>query len=606
MKIYNLLPTLLVAFLPLTTQAKDVWILVDGDATQTIKTLQLNKNQLSNITPSNGKLVTQINEDNIFELSELMHEEHKRCGGFTVHNSMEDAVEASKQPIHQAIFSMPTELGQAEKVNYALPLLSADKITNTISSMSDFTNRYYRTSHGELAANWLTTEWATMADGISWASASAREHSDWRQDSVKLTLTGSTKPNEIVIIGGHLDSINGVTGETKRAPGADDNASGIATITEVIRVFLETGNQPERTIKFMAYAAEEVGLLGSKEIAATAKSNGDNIIAVMQLDMTGFIGGEEDIVLMNDYTDSNLNSFLELLMNTYQSDINYAYDRCGYACSDHASWHAQGYPASMPFEAKFNDYNPDIHSSRDTLDKLDATMEHALNFAKLAMSYTIELGFPVNDPTPPSVPVLENNVPVTGLAGNSNNEKHYKFIVPEEAQQAKVEIRGSNGDADLYVKKGTTPTRSNYDCRPYTIGSNETCLFDAQPAGDYFVMVRGYRDYSNLTLKASYGSGGVSGSETNLSGAIRSWSYYQITVPEGTIDLNVSVSDGAGDVDLYLRKARKPQKLRFDCYSQASSNDKQCSIDSPGADIWYIGLYGKSDFSDVNLNWNYK
>lgn len=116
MKIYNLLPTLLVALSPLATQAKDVWILVDGDATQTLKTLQFSKNQLSSITPSNGKLVTQINEDHILELSELMHEEHKRCGGFTVHNSIKEAVEASKQPLNLTHFSIPTQLNQGKRL----------------------------------------------------------------------------------------------------------------------------------------------------------------------------------------------------------------------------------------------------------------------------------------------------------------------------------------------------------------------------------------------------------------------------------------------------------------------------------------------------------
>ena len=51
------------------------------------------------------------------------------------------------------------------------------------------------------------------------------------------------------------------------APGADDDASGIATLTEVIRVALANGWKPKRTVKFMGYAAEEVGLRGSNAIA---------------------------------------------------------------------------------------------------------------------------------------------------------------------------------------------------------------------------------------------------------------------------------------------------------------------------------------------------
>jgi leucyl aminopeptidase len=63
-------------------------------------------------------------------------------------------------------------------------------------------------------------------------------------------------------------------GASAKAPGADDNASGIATITETIRVLMSNGFQPKKTLKFMAYAAEEVGLLGSKEIANDFKKKG--------------------------------------------------------------------------------------------------------------------------------------------------------------------------------------------------------------------------------------------------------------------------------------------------------------------------------------------
>ena len=84
-----------------------------------------------------------------------------------------------------------------------------------------------------------------------------------------LTVQGAELPDEIVVLGAHLDSINtsGGGSTTQRAPGADDDASGIATLTEVIRISLASGWRPKRTVKFMGYAAEEVGLRGSKAIA---------------------------------------------------------------------------------------------------------------------------------------------------------------------------------------------------------------------------------------------------------------------------------------------------------------------------------------------------
>ena len=55
-------------------------------------------------------------------------------------------------------------------------------------------------------------------------------------------------------------------------------------------------------------------------------------------------------------------------------------------------WHNQGYPAAMPFESRFNDYNPNIHTAQDTLQNSDPSAAHALKFAQLATSFAIEMG----------------------------------------------------------------------------------------------------------------------------------------------------------------------------------------------------------------------
>ena len=59
-------------------------------------------------------------------------------------------------------------------------------------------------------------------------------------------------------------------------------------------------------------------------------------------------------------------------------------------------------------------------------------------------------------------------------------------------------------DADLYVKRGSAPTTSSYDCRPYVTGNSETCNISPATAGTYYVMVRAYSSYSGVTLTGSY------------------------------------------------------------------------------------------------------
>ena len=106
--------------------------------------------------------------------------------------------------------------------------------------------------------------------------------------------------------------------------------------------------------------------------------------------MTNYQGSREDIVFMQDYTDPDQVDFSVDLIKTYLPDLKYGFSRCGYGCSDHASWHNQGYSAVMPFESKMEDINPYIHTRNDNFSNSGDAL-HALKFAKLAYAWVIEL-----------------------------------------------------------------------------------------------------------------------------------------------------------------------------------------------------------------------
>jgi leucyl aminopeptidase len=217
-------------------------------------------------------------------------------------------------------------------------------------------------------------------------------HQGYPQPSVSLTIAGSDLAEETVVVGAHLDSIIGIgMSETARAPGADDDASGVASMTEALRALIASGYRPRRTIQVIAYAAEEAGLRGSQEIARQFRQAGRKVAGVLQLDMTNYKGAANDIYLITDYTNSQQNAFLAQLIGTYLPGLTVGYDRCGYGCSDHASWDAQGYPASMPFESSMARDNPHIHTSKDTLANSGNQTAHALKFARLAAAYMVEL-----------------------------------------------------------------------------------------------------------------------------------------------------------------------------------------------------------------------
>ena len=104
--------------------------------------------------------------------------------------------------------------------------------------------------------------------------------------------------------------------------------------------------------------------------------------------------------------------------------------------------------------------------------------------------------------------VLTNGVPVTGLSGATNAELRYTMNVPAGSSNLRFAISGGTGDADLYVRFGTAPTTTTYDCRPYLSGNAETCNIATAQAGTYHVMVRGFSAFSGVSLTGSYSIAG--------------------------------------------------------------------------------------------------
>lgn len=101
---------------------------------------------------------------------------------------------------------------------------------------------------------------------------------------------------------------------------------------------------------------------------------------------------------------------------------------------------------------------------------------------------------------PPTDNVLEKGLPVSALQGAKGSEVYYNFTVASSSN-VKVSTSSGTGDADLYVKIGSKPTTSSWDCRPYKSGNNEQCTISAEPGITYHVMLKGYSSYSGVTLR---------------------------------------------------------------------------------------------------------
>ncbi len=143
---------------------------------------------------------------------------------------------------------------------------------------------------------------------------------------------------------------------------------------------------------------------------------------------------------------------------------------------------------------------------------------------------------------PPATVVLTKGVPVTGQGTTTGNSLNYTLVVPAGATNLTFTTSGGTGDVDMYVKAGSAPTDTVYDCRPYTGGNAETCTFAAPAAGTYYVRLKAYSTFSGVSLVGNYTTGGGGGgAQTYTNGT-------DVTISDNaTVNSPITVSGRTGN-----------------------------------------------------------
>lgn len=280
-------------------------------------------------------------------------------------------------------------LQKSEVIESALSEVSENNLRSYVQWLSSFPDRSNRSAQPNVHVEEMKTRLeAMLASATVPYDIATISHSSTKQKSLRVRIPG-TRSDEIIVLGGHLDSINQSWGGGSQAPGADDNASGSANLIEALRIVMNKP-QPRRTLEFIWYAGEESGLLGSAEIAKQYKAEKQDVVAVLQLDMTLFPGSGEFVIgNMNDFTSPWLRDYLKA-MNDIYLHARLIDDKCGYGCSDHASWYRQGYPTLMPFEAGMRQSNKNIHTSRDIISP-ELNFKHSALYTKIALVFAMDL-----------------------------------------------------------------------------------------------------------------------------------------------------------------------------------------------------------------------
>ncbi|KAH6842602.1 hypothetical protein B0I37DRAFT_313906 [Chaetomium sp. MPI-CAGE-AT-0009] len=279
--------------------------------------------------------------------------------------------------------SYPSSVSHKEEANALLAQVSVTGPQGWLKTLTDFYNRYYRSTYGTEAGTWLFNTVKSVAAKNPAITVTQFAHS-FRQPSIIAKIPGTTQ--DLVIVSAHYDSTGGSS--SARGPGADDNGSGVVTILEALRVLANAGVKPKNTLEFHFYGGEEGGLLGSRDVFANYKSSGKTVLAVINQDMTGYSPSGK-ISIYTDYVDSGLTAYARVVATSYIGATTS--DACGYGCSDHASARSNGFPAAYVNEDTMAASSPYIHTSGDAYSTImwDAVLRHS----KFTVAFLVEASY---------------------------------------------------------------------------------------------------------------------------------------------------------------------------------------------------------------------
>ncbi len=270
--------------------------------------------------------------------------------------------------------------GMDDYISEMVADVSESSFQGYIQQLQNYQTRYSNTDNYDSAAEWVRT--TITAFGPS-GELQYFNMGSYNCENVVCEIPGAYTPSNIVIICGHLDSTS--PSPQSNAPGADDNASGSAAVIEAARVM--SPYYFDNTIRFICFGGEEQGLYGSEYYAGQAAAAGDDIIAVINLDMVLYGPSGQDIFWVPYNTASTgLALAVDAICDTYVPALNVVTEYSpGTTYSDHASFWNEGYTAILGIEQEVYS-NPYYHQTTDILSNYMTYFPFGTNCAKGAIA----------------------------------------------------------------------------------------------------------------------------------------------------------------------------------------------------------------------------
>ncbi|MDQ3838926.1 MAG: M20/M25/M40 family metallo-hydrolase [Thermoproteota archaeon] len=288
-----------------------------------------------------------------------------------------------------------------DKKHAIINLVNSTKLEDWVNSLSSFHTRHTKSEYIESVAYWLFRELQNICeDEVHLHNFSqADQGTSYSLKNVVCNKEGSmvtekNNNNHLILISAHYDSrMQNINQTNARAPGADDNASGVAAVLELARILSRINLKND--IQFVLFSGEEQGQWGSKAYAQDLRANDTEVDMIMNLDMIGYPPrGLNQVVIEYDYGNKvRANDIFSLNAAQFIENIAQEYTNI------QTSLRTLGKTDLIPFEAAGNivvglhdggsELNPHYHNVSDTASTLD--IEYLSSVTKLALAAILEL-----------------------------------------------------------------------------------------------------------------------------------------------------------------------------------------------------------------------
>ncbi len=278
--------------------------------------------------------------------------------------------------------SMPIQF--SETTHNLVSKVDIDEWTDHVDYLSSL-NRFAHGSEIRTAGSWIEKQFQDMGYQVEQAPFTLLGRT--QAANVIATRIGSESPSDWYIVGGHYDS----TSQNPRsaAPGAEDNATGVAGVLELARIFAQAN--PKTSIAFIAFDGEEDGLFGSKaHVAGLSEQERKNVKGVINMDMIGYAKNSEQLAVLLE-TEVLAKPLAEKLRAAAEEftalEIYTTFNAWG---SDHVPYLNAGIPAVLTIDNDWDKY-PAYHKTTDLIGNVVPAM--AAEILKMNAATIAELAY---------------------------------------------------------------------------------------------------------------------------------------------------------------------------------------------------------------------